>query len=118
MDFEERAERWAISCFGPKIVQDKVERSHRFMEEAIELVQACGTTKDEVLQLVDYVYNRPDGEIYQEVGGVLNTLALLCNAHDVKMMEAGHVELDRCWAKSPQIREKQANKPKFSPLPE
>ena len=39
---------------------------HRFLEEALELVQACGATASEAHQLVDYVYGRPVGEPAQE----------------------------------------------------
>jgi hypothetical protein len=117
MKFQDRVDRWLIACFGLQIARDKQERSHRFIEEALELVQACGCTKAEVEQLVEYVYGRETGEIRQEVGGVMNTLAALCLARDIDMIEAGHVELDRCWTKVDVIRAKQAAKPKFSALP-
>lgn len=118
MKFQDRVNRWLIACFGLQIARDRVVRSHRFLEEALELVQACDTTKEEALLIVDYVYGRDKGEIPQEVGGVMNTLAALCLARDVDMIEAGHIELDRCWAKSDTIRAKHAAKPKFSPLPQ
>lgn len=44
-------------CFGPQIAIDKVERNHRFIEEALELIQATGITQEEVYELVDYVFN-------------------------------------------------------------
>jgi NTP pyrophosphatase (non-canonical NTP hydrolase) len=118
MKFQERVDRWLIACFGIVIARDETERNHRFLEEALELAQACDCTKEEALQLVDYVYGRDQGEIKQEVGGVMNTLAALCLARDIDMIEAGHIELDRCWTKVEKIRAKQAAKPKFSPLPE
>lgn len=118
MIFQERVDRWLIACFGERIARDKTERNHRFLEEALELAQSCGCSKDDALQLVDYVYNRPEGEIAQEVGGVMNTLAALCLARNIDMMDAGHIELDRCWTKVEKIRAKQAAKPKFSPLPQ
>ena len=118
MKFQERVDRWLIACFGFKIARDKQERNHRFLEESLELVQACGCTKGEALQLVDYVYGREIGEIDQEVGGVMNTLAALCLSHNIKMMDAGHIELDRCWSKMDKIKAKQEAKPNFSPLPE
>lgn len=118
MTFQQRVDRWLIACFGVEIARDKVERNHRFLEEALELTQSCGCTKEEALQLVDYVYGREIGEVSQEVGGVMNTLAALCIAHDIDMDEAGHIEMDRCWTKVEKIRAKQAAKPKFSPLPQ
>jgi NTP pyrophosphatase (non-canonical NTP hydrolase) len=115
--FQNRVKPWMDSCFGPTISADKVERNHRFLEEALELVQASGCTREESLQLVNYVYGRPQGDINQEVGGVMVTLAAHCLAHGVDMHEAGEIELARIWGKIDQIRQKQASKPKNSPLP-
>ncbi len=116
--FQERVRDWLLACFGPVIAADKVERNHRFLEEALELVQACGTTREECRQLVDYVYSRPTGDPKQEVGGVMTTLAAHCCAHGLNMQEAAEMELQRVWNKIDAIRGKQATKPKDSPLPE
>lgn len=116
--FQARVDEWLIACFGEEIARDAVERNHRFLEESLELVQACGCTASEAHQLVDYVFGRPVGEIGQEIGGVMNTLAALCLAYGRDMIVDGHVEMDRCWQKIDKIREKQRNKPKHSPLPQ
>lgn len=116
--FQARVDAWLVACFGQDIARDKVERNHRFLEEALELAQACQCTKSEALQLVDYVFGRPVGEPEQEVGGVVVTLASLCLAHQWPMVELGNQELDRVWTKVEVIRAKQAAKPKFSPLPQ
>lgn len=108
---------WLMACFGPEIANDKIERNHRFLEEALELVQACGCTQSEAHQLVDYVYGRSVGNPLQEVGGVMVTLAALCLANGFDMHEAGETELARIWTKIETIRAKQAAKPKHSPLP-
>jgi hypothetical protein len=117
-EFQQRVQPWMMACFGPEISADTVERNHRFLEEALELVQACGCTQSEAHQLVDYVYGRPVGEKHQEVGGVMVTLAALCLAQGLNMHEAGEIELARIWTKVGKIRAKQAAKPKHSPLPE
>ena len=109
---------WLIECFGEKIATDKTERNHRFLEEALELVQSCGCTKSEAMQLVEYVYNRPVGEKGQEVGGVSITLMALCFANRLSMEDEAERELERIWQNIDKIREKQANKPKYSPLPQ
>jgi len=106
-----------MECFGEMIAGDREERNHRFIEEALELVQACGCTASEAHQLVDYVFARPAGEKAQEVGGVMVTLAALCLAQGLDMAAAGETELARIWTKVEQIRSKQAAKPKYSPLP-
>ena len=117
-DFQGRVRPWMWKCFGKEIAADTVERNHRFIEEALELVQACGASASECHQLVDYVFDRAAGEKDQEVGGVMVTLAALCLAHDENMHGAGERELRRIWTKVDQIRAKQAAKPKHSPLPE
>ena len=115
--FQQRVQPWLLACFGAEIAADHVERNHRFLEEALELVQSCGCTASEAHQLVDYVFGRPVGEPAQEVGGVMVTLAALCLANDQDMHSAGETELARIWGKVEQIRAKQAAKPKHSPLP-
>lgn len=112
-----RVYEWAKACFGDAAAQDSTERNHRYLEEALELVQANGCTQSEAHQLVDYVFGRPIGETRQEVGGTLLTLAALCAAIGIDMDEAGEAELARVWTKFDQIRAKQAAKPKHSPLP-
>jgi len=118
LTFQERVEPWLLQCFGETIAADVVERNHRFLEEALELVQACGATQSEAHQLVDYVYGRPVGEKSQEVGGVMVTLAALCLAQTLDMHQDGETELTRIWTKVEAIRAKQAAKPKYGPLPQ
>jgi NTP pyrophosphatase (non-canonical NTP hydrolase) len=108
---------WLVACFGETIASDKQERNHRFLEEAVELAQSCDCTAEEAHQLVDYVFGRPVGEKFQEVGGVMVTLAALCRAHAIDMHTAADTELDSIWTKVEQIREKQKKKPAFGPLP-
>lgn len=115
--YQTKVAEWMDACFGPEISADVTERNHRFCEESIELVQALGMTKAEVLELVDYTFDRPVGEHEQEVGGVMVTLAALCDAHKIDMHELGERELARVWTRIDQIRAKQAAKPKFGSLP-
>ena len=117
VNFQPRVAPWMEACFGAEISADTSERNHRFLEEALELVQACDCTASEAHQLVDYVFGRDVGEKSQEVGGVMVTLAALCLAQNLNMRESGDTELQRIWGKVEQIRAKQAAKPKHSPLP-
>lgn len=116
--FQKRVDEWVLTCFGQEIAKDVTERNHRFLEEALELVQTTGATQSECHQLVDYVFGRPVGETNQEIGGVMVTLVALCNAINHDAAEAGETELKRIWTKVEKIRAKQAAKPKHSPLPE
>lgn len=106
-----------VACFGPRVAANGTERTHRFLEEALELVQTGGCTAQEAHQLVDYVFSRPAGQKSQEVGGVSVTLAAWCSAHDIDLEQAGEAELRRVWICMEQIRAKQASKRADSPLP-
>jgi hypothetical protein len=120
MSIQTMVDRWMLACFGAEIAADKTERNHRFLEEALELVQAGGCTASEAHQLVDYVFGRPVGDNDQEVGGVVVTLAALCTAFDLSMQAAAEREIERIGRPEmiERIRAKQAAKPKHSPLPE
>lgn len=115
-DLQSRVEEWMSRCFGFIIAGDVVERNYRFIEEALELVQACGMSKSDVLKLVDYVYSRPVGNQFQEVGGVFVTLSALCSANDIDLHTAASIEIDRINEVDVllDIREKQKNKPNRS----
>lgn len=115
--YQSRVKDWVVACFGPEVLEDRRERTHRFTEEALELAQACGATREEVLLLIDYVYGRPVGDVANEVGGVMTTLSALCCTQDVDLDSAAEAELAQVWLKMDRIRQKWLSKPKFSPLP-
>lgn len=116
---QNRVAAWMTECFGEEISSDKVERNDRFIEEALELAQATGYTADRAHALVRYVYGRPAGEPGQEVGGVMVTLAALCNVHGIDIEAEATREVDRITTPEmvAKIRAKQASKPTGSALP-
>lgn len=116
--FQRRVGDWADACFGAEMAAEPAERTQRFLEESLELSQACGITREEVDQLADYVFGRPVGEKAQEVGGVMTTLAALCRVQGLELMLSGEAELQRIWGKIDAIRAKRATKPDNSPLPQ
>jgi hypothetical protein len=116
--FQQRVRAWIVAAFGETVADDHEERNHRFLEEALELVQALGCTQDAANQLVDYVFTRPAGTPEQEAGGAQTTLAALCSANGLDLVAVRETELARMWERIETIRAKQAAKPKYSPLPE
>ncbi len=116
--FQMRVNEWTATCFPQSAQSDVAERAHRFLEEAIELAQTSNCSREEAHALVDYVFSRPEGEISQEVGGVLVTLAALCTVRGIDMDLAGEQELSRNWSRIEKIRAKQAAKPQGSALPQ
>lgn len=116
--YQERVGHWLIACFGEERAKSIRARNHRFLEESLELVQSTGLTREEAHQLVDYVFNREIGEPTQEVGGVMVTLAGVCMANNLDMLNNAETELSRVWSKIDIIREKDRNAPINSPLPQ
>jgi NTP pyrophosphatase (non-canonical NTP hydrolase) len=108
---------WLFHTFSRTDAENRLQRSYRFLEEAMELVQATGVGRNECMQILDYVYARPVGEIRQEIGGVMVCLAAICSAHDVSLGDCAWAEQERIWLNVEKIRAKNAGKPKFSPLP-
>jgi hypothetical protein len=112
-EFQARVHSWMLRCFGNELTQDRDERNRRFLEEALELVQSLGCTKEQASTLVTYVFARPSGDPGQEVGGVAVTLAALCHANQLDMCSEATKEITRI--EDPQItikiREKQLRKP-------
>ena len=115
--FQNRVGAWILECFGEAVARDRADRAHRFLEEAIELVQTLGCTPAEAHELVDYVFGRPVGEAAQECGGVMVTLAALCLASGLEMNDCAEAELARIWGRIPELRAKRETKPAGSPLP-
>lgn len=109
--YAENVRAWLFECFGPEVAIDPTERAFRFFEEAAELCQSMGVTEVEALQLLGYVYERPVGEMGQEIGGVMVTLAALCSVTGMSIDILGGHELRRVWSKKEKIRAKHAAKP-------
>lgn len=106
--YQKRVDDWASRVFSDDIKGDKVERAMRFLEEATELAQATGLTAEKAHVVVDYVFGRPIGQSPQEVGGVMVTLAVLCQTLGHSMTECAEIELARI--DTPEMREKIAAK--------
>lgn len=102
--YQQRVADWMDSLFGVDLASSPVERSMRFLEEALELVQAQGMDRDGAMRVVGYVFGRPAGEPPQEVGGVMVTLAGLCHKAGISMGAEAIREMDRIDA--PAVRSK------------
>lgn len=87
---------WLINKIGePEQFASIENRSQRFFEEATELVQATGLTRRQCHALVDYVFDRPVGEIPQEIGGAIVCLAVLAERLDFNVAICLQKEIDR-----------------------
>lgn len=115
--FQERVWSWMARCFVRPDSTHPAQRSFRFVEEALELAQAMGTTRDDVLQLVEYVYGRPPGIVAQEIGGVMVTLSAVAGSVGLDLERCAADEIERCEANTEKIRAKDLAKPERSSLP-
>lgn len=101
---------WLQSVFGD-LATSKEERVARLLEEAIELAQAESFPIEKISQLVDYVYSRPPGEPFQEVGGLSVTLLAYCQCVGISAYTAEDTELFRIYTHSAEhFRERQTRK--------
>lgn len=110
-ELQENVGIWMLQIFGEEIANDRDERNQRFLEEALEFVQANGYNRKAAHAMVDYVFDRPVGELHQETGGTIITLVAACNQAGINIGEATNEELRRCWASMDKIRAKQKLKP-------
>lgn len=98
---------WMMGVWRAKfhsIANNARERQFRFAEEALELLQSLGFSREDVNTIADYTYGRPPGEPEQEVGGAMITLAALCNANSIDMDHAATKEMQRI--STPEMMEK------------
>lgn len=107
--FQTRVDRWMQVCF-PQTRMNMPERYLRFLEEAVELVQAYGCPMELALRMVEHVYAGKPGEPFQETGGVVVTLSALCTRAQVDLVTAAEDELARIWLAQKEIRAKDARK--------
>lgn len=68
--------QWASDMFGP-VALHRDERAARFVEEALELGQVEGLSKETVGRLLDRVYSKPAGDLAKEIGQAAMTLEAL-----------------------------------------
>ena len=93
------AGKWARLCFGDATMTP-LERVRRTLEEALELAQAEGMSREDMHRLVDYVSDRPVGDPIQELGGVCLTLLVYADTKGVSLEDVELEELRRVQSKS------------------
>lgn len=109
---QQRIISWLGRTYGQQTLE-KEERSLRYAEESMELLQAAGVDKDTLLKIVDHVYSRPKGDVDQEVTGSYITLVGMCHAHGIDLHNSVDNELDRVEQIKDACRTKHDSKPEF-----
>lgn len=111
--FQKRTAAWVTGTFGQSHQDDMRERCDRVIEEVLELMQSLDYPAEAVESALRYVYGRGKGEAQQEVGGVMVTMAALCDAAKIDMYASGEIELNRVETVPHLVRAKQERKPRF-----
>ena len=83
---------------------DKRTRALRFLEEAVEAVQAAELSLEDQLHVVRVVNAREVGHLPQEIGGVMVTLYTFADVHGISVDEEADRELERIH--TPEVMEK------------
>lgn len=91
--------RWGIDAFGLAQMENIEQRGLRMVEEAIEAAQAAGCEHKMLHKLIDYIYDRPVGNLKQELGGVQVCVAVLANAAGFSADQAELQEIERVLSK-------------------
>lgn len=92
------------------------EHSHetlamRFLEEAMELAQAMGVTRESALKQLEYTYGRPPGTVREEIAGTVMTLMHCGWSKKIDIQDAAVEELARI--NTPEMRQKIYDKQAF-----
>lgn len=87
--------RWAVEAFGADQALDPKQRALRLLEEAIEAYQAAGADPAMAHSLIDFVFSREPGNLFQELGGVGVCVLCLAEAAQVSADYAEAFEVDR-----------------------
>ena len=93
---------WGVRCFGIEHMANPRVRAVRLVEEAVELAQSVGVEAAQLRKLVNMVYSRPPGVMYQELGGVMVTTSAFCSCVGIDAEHVLEAEVRRCLKKSPE----------------
>lgn len=85
-------------------------RIDRVAEEAAELFQAAGMSEERAIAHMNRSYARPRGDVRQEVGGLMTTLAAYCEVAGIDMDHERELGLMDFVAKREKVRAKALSK--------
>ncbi len=89
---------WVERVFGAGIARNVIERATRVLEEAIEVAQAAGVTRETALAVLSRCYGRDVGDVRDEVANLSVTLLALCGTLKVSAETLERDEIERILA--------------------
>ena len=112
-NINQRIETWLTAVVGADWREHKEERATRFLEEAIELCQTLGVTKEQINIMLDYVYARPSGTLTEELTGVYVTLNALTSSHNMELVPAVEKQFEYYESRVAEYQKHRDNKLRF-----
>lgn len=97
-DLSDRAIEFVRAAFGVNAARPD-ERAARVVEEACELAQSEGVSREMALRILERVYSRPVGDSKQEAGTVLLTLLSWAGATGNDLEDLARTEFARLETK-------------------
>lgn len=98
-NFQDVAYSLCIHVFGEENASSIRIRGLRFLEEAIELAQVNDVERADAHKLVDYIFDRPQGDCSREIGGVMMTLCALASLRGRSVLSCLGMEIERIHKK-------------------
>lgn len=86
--------KWAVEMFGT-VALDPKERALRLIEEALEVVQTVGLTREDIIPVLDRTFNRKPGELGNELGGLIMTAEALAEILNIDLQHEAEREYKR-----------------------
>lgn len=86
---------WLKLTLGVESLDNLRERAFRFIEEAMELAQACGVTRDEAQKLHSAVYEQRSGQFRKELGDAHLTLLALADTLRIDLLDCTKQRLEQ-----------------------
>lgn len=96
---QKRVVEWCAAAFGTEHQASVPQRGLRMLEEAIEAYQALDGSPEAAHKLIDYIYAKEPGKLFQELGGLGITVLALAAAADLSADDAEKAELARVLSK-------------------
>lgn len=108
--FLREVRHWKLATFSRETLTDLQAQTIVLIEEALEVGQSVGLTKDDVLARLSQVYSKEPGELWKELGGVAVTWAGVVGAAGHSAKYICKSALQDCWSRQEEIKRKHLTK--------
>lgn len=93
--FQKRLFSWLKKSTSIQTAYNPSLRVELFIKKSLELSQSIGMSRDRLVELVNYTYNKPTCRVDDSIVGVTMSLAALSEARDMDIILLVERELDK-----------------------